>query len=114
MEMIVDEMLAILSDRKAWIEKNSPRKPRRQSAECIGKACNLCGRLCRKSRRNGLAFFSGFCYNQCSEKATKRNSSDRAHSERKRQVKAFCRIYREPVLELCTEEKKIHQGKFIS
>ncbi|RHS92436.1 hypothetical protein DW915_09065 [Blautia sp. AM42-2] len=68
----------------------------------------------RKSRRNGLAFFSGFCYNQCSEKATKRNSSDRAHSERKRQVKAFCRIYREPVLELCTEEKKIHQGKFIS
>ena len=64
--------------------------------------------------RNGLAFFSGFCYNQCSEKAKKRNSSDRAHSERKRQVKAFCRIYREPVLELCTEEKKIHQGKFIS
>ena len=46
--------------------------------------------------------------------AKKRNSSDRAHSERKRQVKAFCRIYREPVLELCTEEKKIHQGKFIS
>ena len=90
------------------------RKPRRQSAECIGKACNLGGRLCRKSRRNGLAFFSGFCYNQCSEKATKRNSSDRAHSERKRQVKTFCIIYREPVLELCTEEKKIHQGKFIS
>ena len=30
------------------------------------------------------------------------------------QVKAFCRIYREPVLELCTEEKKIHQEKFIS
>ena len=29
-------------------------------------------------------------------------------------MKAFCRIYREPVLELCTEEKKIHQEKFIS
>lgn len=68
----------------------------------------------QKKQKEGLAFFSGFCYNQCSEKAKKRNSSDRAHSERKRQVKAFCRIYREPVLELCTEEKKIHQGKFIS
>ena len=113
-EDVVDEMLAILSDRKAWIEKKQSEKLRRQSAECTGKACNLWGVSSRKSRRNGLAFFSGFCYNQCSEKATKRNSSDRAHSERKRQVKAFCRIYREPVLELCTEEKKIHQGKFIS
>lgn len=56
-EDVVDEMLAILSDRKAWIEKNSLRKPRRQSAECIGKACNLGGRLCRKAEGTGLHSF---------------------------------------------------------
>lgn len=57
-EDVVDEMLAILSDRKAWIEKNSPRKPRRRSAECTGKACDLCGRLCRKSGRDRVNLLS--------------------------------------------------------
>ena len=48
-EDVVDEMLAILSDRKAWIEK-------KQSEEA--QACNLCGRLCRKSGRDRVNLLS--------------------------------------------------------
>jgi len=43
---------------KHGLRKNSPRKPRRQSAECTGKACNLCGRLCRKSGRDRVNLLS--------------------------------------------------------
>ncbi len=56
-EDVVDEMLAILSDRKAWIEKNSLRKPRRQSAECIGKPVTWAGVYAEKAEGTGLHSF---------------------------------------------------------
>ena len=88
-EDVVDEMLAILSDRKAWIEKKQSEEAQAAISRVYRKACNLAGVYAEKAEGTGLHSFPVSATISAVKKATKRNSSDRAHSERKRQVKAF-------------------------